>query len=356
MIELSGFLVLVTDLTREATLNSLTSNSNVFPAVRQMLDVKVTITPLHIAVLDRPILEILPAMEYQRRVFEQEGPLGWMESEQIEMHYKLDFRGRPAFPAGLLGRVRKALMQCGYRVVVDDQRTCAMPVNPNVLARLKGRDKALIRAMFRHPLGRIEVALDERATRTFSMLDEAFPDTRFVVATASAERAVTIWNQVHGVVTEKTGLAVPGRRFAGDRWIVGIPWKLATKIEPTSVLLLPDAEESVGDQVIDWVIRMGFQRCYAFVRPGRQYDRHVQLRLEQLAGPLIHCVAHPRVPVHVAARKFTALLAQQLSQEVRRRDSATVKSVRGWLFALARNIRHVLLNPDQPVVPFEHAT
>lgn len=56
-----------------------------------------------------------------------------------------------------------------------------------------------------------------------------------------------------------------------------------------------------------------------------------------------------------AARKFRALLAQQFSQEVRRRDGATVKSVRGWLFTLARNVRHALLNPDQPVVPFEHA-
>lgn len=263
-------------------------------------DVKITITPLQLAVLDRAIPEILPALEYQRRRFEVDGPLGWMESEQIETLYGFDFRGRPAVPVGLLARLKRVLREHGYRVMIDDQRKTKMPLDPIVLASLQGRERALVRAMAKQPMGRIEVASDERATCVFSMLNEAFPDTRFVVAAASTDRAVTLWNLLHKAIEEKPGLAVPGRRFTGERWAVGTPWKLAAGVRPDDVLLLPDAEKAVGDRVVEWVIRMEFERCYAFVRPGRQYDRRVQLRLEQLAGPLIHRVAWPRVPVHVA--------------------------------------------------------
>ncbi|MFO0802637.1 MAG: hypothetical protein U0791_05885 [Gemmataceae bacterium] len=239
-------------------------------------------------------------MEYRRRRFEVDGPLGWMESEQIETLYGFDFRGRPAVPVGLLARLKRTLREHGYRVVIDDQRKTQMPLDPIALASLQGRERALVRAMAKHPMGRIEVASDEGATRMFSILDEAFPDSRFVVAAASTDRAVTLWNLLHKAVEGKPGLAVPGRRFTGERWAVGTPWRLAAGVRAGDVLLLPDADDAVGDRVVEWVIRMEFERCYAFVRPSRQYDRRVQLRLEQLAGPLIHRVAWPRVPVHVA--------------------------------------------------------
>lgn len=259
---------------------------------------KIIVTVDHIAVLDPAVPELEPVLLYPSRSFRSEGECGWTEHESVETLCKFEIRDRVAFPAGLLGRVKPVLRQLGYRVVVDDQRHSSMAVNSDLLPRLTGRNKALIRAMARHPLGRIEIASDERAKQTFELLDETFPKTSFVVAAATVSRAVALWNDVYRVVTDKPGLAVPHRHFAAGRWLVGTYSKIdPSMFAPDAVLILPDAEDSTGIRFIEWVARMGFPRCYAFVRPGRKHDRRVQLRLEQLAGPLIHRSARPRVPV-----------------------------------------------------------
>ena len=70
--------------------------------------------------------------------------------------------------------------------------------------------------------------------------------------------------------------------------LVGTPVSLTLNtVHRPDVLLLPFADRSTGQRFIDTAIGTQFRRIYAFVRRTDHPDRFTQLRLEQLAGPVI---------------------------------------------------------------------
>src|SRR3954452_3464712 len=84
--------------------------------------VQVIITTEHFAVMDPPVPFLLPMLEYHRRTFVLEGPTGYREVKEAVRLWDLDIKGRLAFPAGLLPRLRRALEERGHHVRVEDRR------------------------------------------------------------------------------------------------------------------------------------------------------------------------------------------------------------------------------------------
>ena len=137
--------------------------------------VTVTVTGDHVAVMDPPVPDLEPVLEYRTRTFATGGPGGWRQAEEARSLCEFDARGRLVFPAGLLGRVRPVLRDRGYRVVVDDRRGAGPGVGTDAFHHLPKRDRALVRAVAKHPLGRIEVGSDAQAVRACDLLDPGHP-------------------------------------------------------------------------------------------------------------------------------------------------------------------------------------
>jgi hypothetical protein len=264
--------------------------------------VSVIITPDHIAGL-APVVPLLrPVLEYRARRFEPGGPLGYQEIKETRTLCDFDIMGRLCFPAGLLPRVRKVLQEHGYHVRIDDRREDGprLCVDRDVLAECDSRERALLEAVARERLAQVEVQTDDDTLDRMLLIGSLFPDAQCVVAVATRWEAWKWWRDLEEHLEEKVGLALSGVERAGGRWLVGtfgsVPRDTAGEKD---ILFLPHAEEAAGTRAVEMVVDGDFRRRYAFVVPQRRPDRHVQLRLEQVAGPVIHHLARPRAPVHV---------------------------------------------------------
>jgi hypothetical protein len=263
--------------------------------------VDVVVTQDHVAVMDPAVPILEPVLHYRRKSYTAGGPLGYQEVEEDVDLFEVDIKGRVCFPAGLLFRVRRVLHEHGYRVRIKDQRVSGprLQVDHDALDGADDGNKPLIRAIAREPLGRIEAHADEDAMEKMLLVARLFPDARVVVAVPTKKEAWKIWRGLEERLDGRVGLAVAGTHREG-RWLVStfgsVPRGMAYTYD---ILLLPHGEESTGEKACAMVAGMSFERVYAFVRPQRRPDMLAELRLEQMAGPVIHRAKKPRVPVRV---------------------------------------------------------
>lgn len=264
--------------------------------------VNVIITEDHLAVMEPAVRLPEVLLQSRRKQFVADGPLGHREVETKVVFHDIDCKGRLVFPAGLLPRMRRVLREHGYRVVVEDRRKAGtrLLVDDGVLGERGSKASELLAAFAREPLGQVEVNTDEDSLEKMLILVQLFPEARIVAAVATRKEAWRHWRKLEVEFKETVGLAVSGTLREGKRLMVGtfqsIPRKMAGKCD---ILLLPQGEESTGEKACEMVVEMRFKRRYAFVRPQRRADWLVQLRLEQIAGEVIHRLKKPRVPVRV---------------------------------------------------------
>lgn len=264
--------------------------------------IQAVITEDHVAVLGPPVSLLERLLTYTRRTFVLSGPLGYREVEETVWLCDTDVKGRPCFPAGLFPRLRQMLREQGYRVTVEDLRTPGprLMVDDSAINGADAGTKPLLQAVARQPLGQIEAATRKDMIDKMLLFGEVFPEARVVVAVATTRHAWSLWRKLKEHLGGVVGLAMRGAKEAGKRWLVGTFGSIPRdKAGTFDILLLPYAEEAVGNRAIDMVVRMQFRRIYAFIQPCRRPDQLIQIRLEQMAGPVIHRVQKPRVPVHV---------------------------------------------------------
>jgi hypothetical protein len=143
---------------------------------------------------------------------------------------------------------------------------------------------------------------------------------RIVVAVATRRRAVATRHALDDLLNKSVGLAMSGVPEVNDRVVVatytGIPWRTYGNHD---ILLLPGGEEATGDRACDLAIEGHFRRIYAFVTPQRRPDRHVQVRLEQMAGPVIHHIGKARAPVRVVVLATPACTAAAAATPLERK-------------------------------------
>jgi hypothetical protein len=252
--------------------------------------VTATITQDHVALLFPAIVDLEPVLTYCTRTFAMGGPTGWQESEQVVRLAALDHKGRLAYPAGLLGRVSRELESAGYTLRISDMRPFdpRMVVDPAERSRLGPDESGLLDAVARNPLGRIEVANASAAVDQCLLLIRSLPRARFTVGVPTRSAAWSIWRQMAAELGTGVRLVSSGVRKSGERVVVGtLPNLTPNTVRRPHVLLLPFAERSTGERAIDAAVGAYFKRIYDFVRHTEHPDRHIQLRLEQLAGPVI---------------------------------------------------------------------
>jgi hypothetical protein len=264
--------------------------------------VTVLVTEDHTAVLEPAVPVLEPYLSYRRKQFVAGGPLGHREVEQEVAFYDIDIMGRLVFSAGLLPRMRRVLREHGYKVRVEDRRQPGprLRTDPEVLAEREHKHSELLHALAREPLGQVEAGTENDALEKVLLVVQLFPEAQCVLAVPTRKEAWRYWRKLGVEFKETVGLAVSGTLREGNRLLVGtfqsVPKKMAGEFD---ILVLPHGEQSTGEKACEMVAEMQFRRRYAFVRPQRRADWLVQIRLEQMAGPVIHRVKRPRVPVRV---------------------------------------------------------
>jgi hypothetical protein len=159
--------------------------------VSEKPQIKVIISEDHIAVLE-PVIELLePLFSYRRRTFVPGGPMGYKEVEETVSLCDVDIKGRMCFAAGLMPRVRRLLREQGYRVRVDDLRKSGtrLSVDMDVIADCASKEKQLLQAVVREPLGQIEVSTDKDTLVKMLLVTQVFPDAQVVVSVATPKEA-----------------------------------------------------------------------------------------------------------------------------------------------------------------------
>jgi hypothetical protein len=263
--------------------------------------VKVVITDDHFAVLDPPVLSLKPLLEYRQRSFQPGGPHGYREVVQEVMAWKLDIKGRLAFPAGLLPRAMEQLCAEGYGIEIDDQRTKARKLQPNLMIAdsSDARDCARLVAIRENLLGQIEITSVDDAVELSATIAEFYPNARILVAVATRQQAQRVRFDLHERLGEKVGLWAAGVSRKQCRCVVTTVGSMGHDTD-WDILLLPFGEEMLGDEAVYRIASQGFGRRYAFIQAGQHHDRLAQMRLEQIAGKIISHVAKPRLQTLVA--------------------------------------------------------
>jgi hypothetical protein len=284
------------------------------------VNIVITAEP-QLAVMDRAVAGIEHVFRYSRRTFRSGGPTGWQESKELATLAAVQHGGL-CFAAGLLPRVLAILDEHGYRVHVEDRRTAArrLRTDPGVLDGCDDRDRRLLRTVARQLLGQIEVSGPAEAVRHCALISRYFADARVVVAVATRRRAVATRHALDDLLNKSVGLAISGVPEVDDRVVVatytGVPPRTYGKYD---ILLLPGGEEATGDRACDLAVEGHFRRIYAFTTPQRRADRHVQVRLEQMAGPVIHHIRKARAPVRVVVLATPACTAAAAATALERK-------------------------------------
>jgi hypothetical protein len=255
-----------------------------------------------IAVLDPPLEFVRSLLEYRCRTFVAEGPEGYRQFDGTVGAYGFDFKGRLGIPAGLLGRVLRALSERGYQWEIDDGRKDGQlwTIDSRVFDEAEPDEQSLLQACAKHFLGQIEVRSAADALTKITQVVRGFRKARFVIAVATYRDAYRVMRKLEHQLTEEVRLATGQHYRQGGRCIVTtFPHMPPVCGDDWDALLLPTAIHGTGDGV---AYRIGFRsypRVYGFVEPQRRVDEQVSLRLEAMAGPVIHHLAKPRVPVRV---------------------------------------------------------
>ena len=263
--------------------------------------VKVIVTRDHVAVLDPPTIRLRPMLEVERQVFTPGGPRGWRRSTHAEWFWRIDLKGRLRVPAGMLPRALGLLAADKRRVEVEDQRRPGrrLGVDEEAHARLDAEGRSLVDSLAAAPQGQVEVRDAAAAIRACVAICAAFREARVAVAVATRRDARTLRHKLADALGEPVGLAMTGPcRIKLDRCVVGsypnIPRRDAGYWD---ILLLPRGVELGGDAVVWMVPEMHARRIYALVEPRHRADRRVALRLEQIAGAVVHAAeASPAPP------------------------------------------------------------
>jgi hypothetical protein len=111
------------------------------------------------------------------------------------------------------------------------------------------------------------------------------------VAVATRRQAWKLWKMLDKFLGVSVALALSGVKKSAKSWLVSTFGSVPrSKAGEYDILLLPNAEEAIGPRAIDMVVRMQFRWIYAFIRPQRRSDSLVKMRLEHMAGSIIHCI------------------------------------------------------------------
>lgn len=255
-----------------------------------------------IAVLDPPVPLIRSMLTHQGTRFSSGGPCGVRCHDEDSDLYGVDFRGRLAFASGLVPRVAAELQRNGYLVEIEElrRRDPQLALGKQLPADLSERDRTLLQAVAQRFQGQIEVSDLRDTMQQIVLLYRAFPKARLLIAVATSKLAWRIWHCLEEHTFDKVGLALGSVKRAGRRCLVGTFSSIdRASAGKSDMLLLPVAEEATGNKAIDLVVGMHARCTYAFVSANKRADRHLQMRLEQIAGPVIHRLARPVANVTV---------------------------------------------------------
>ena len=300
--------------------------------------VTIQVGTAHLAVVDPPVPELQPLLEYPVRVTEPGGPTGWREAVVDMLAWQPDIKGRVGFPEGLVGAVRRRLRDLGYRVRIEDERADRPEFVRDegfVEAQTDARAEAFLDAVGRHRTGRVEVADDADAVDRLVLLARAYPAARIAVAVPT--------NRERGRLTHRLGECLLRRGvWRKDEWgqderrvrVVTFGQIGALGDRPWDVLVLPDGAAATGAAAGENIPRLDYRRLYAFVRPQRRPDGLVERRLEVMAGPVILRIRRPRGAVRVAFLPTSGVPVRVPSDPVgARRAMYWQNAPRNWVVA-----------------------
>jgi hypothetical protein len=263
--------------------------------------VKLIITPDHLAVLDPPVPSLEELLEYRQRTFRSGGPHGYQEIVQELAIWQLDIKGRFTFPAGLLTRVTEHLDAEGYEIQIEDQRIKARKLRPNLMMVdcTQASDCKRLSAIGKHLLGQIEVTSRDDAVELCATIAEFYQDATVLIAVPTRKQAHRIWSELREQLNEKVGLWAAGVSRKQCRCAVTTIGSMHTATD-WDILVLPVADQTIGDEAAYKITRLGFGRRYAFIQTGKHLDSLAQVRLEMMAGPIISRVAGQKLQVLAA--------------------------------------------------------
>jgi hypothetical protein len=251
--------------------------------------------------MDPAVKEIVELLTYARTEFAAEGP----KVIEQAMH-SFDFRGRLAFPTGLVPAVVKQLESLGYTAVVTDHRQFGLEHAPaaSVIERAAGDEqRGFLTAAAENPIGQIEVDGTKEAIRRAAQLYRLFPDAQIVIAVARRKRAHGLRRMITRAIGEPAGI-VCGGSCPSDCRLTVATFAYLNSFEPREVhvLLLADAAEAGGQVAKGMIGRMSYHpiRVYALVRPNQRLGAADRLCLEAMAGQVIYRVAPPAAEVNVS--------------------------------------------------------
>ncbi len=280
------------------------------PTKADPVEIDATITPLQVAVFDRDVFPLLEQiLSYRAVTFEAGGELGYQRvvtQQTLSMH---DHKGRLVIPAGLLPRCQGELAAHGYRVVIRDQRPVEkqFAVEDDAMEGVKDEERVVLEAVQAHPLGQIEVQSHTDTVRHVVTIVRHYRKARIVVAVPT-KRAVGKWSYA----LRQTLRPIVGHQFSGsgmsDRRCVVSTYPQLHAFPSTKgmILILVDPEKATREVGTAAVASTHFPRVYAFVPAKLNMDPQTQLRLEAMAGPVIHAVEEAKIGVQVVMIKMTA--------------------------------------------------
>ncbi|MFO0822841.1 MAG: hypothetical protein U0792_06935 [Gemmataceae bacterium] len=274
-----------------------------------------TITPLQVAVFDFDVFSLLePLLSYREVTFEPGGELGYRRVATDKMMATFDIKGRLVIPAGLLPRCEAELAAHGYRVVIHDQRPSdkRFAVDDDAMDGVTEEECAVLEAAKTNPLGQIEVQSHAETVRHIVAISRLYRKARIVVAVPTKRDVGKLSHALRQTLRPIVGHQVSGSEMTDRRCVVSTYTQLhAFQSTKGMILLLVDPEKATREVGTAAIASTHFPRVYAFVPPKSNMDPQTRLRLEAMAGPVIHGVEQPKIGVHVVmvstpASKITA--------------------------------------------------
>lgn len=207
---------------------------------------------------------------------------------------------------GLVSSLATKLREDGFEVEIHDHRQYGdrFEVAEKIVRQAGGEERAVIASVRAEPRGQIEVTGSTQAYELMALIMRLYPAARTLIPVTTNSHARAVRERLRRLTQRPIQVRLPGRPLQRGRTVVA-PYASLNSCDGSDwdLILIPDATSVTNQQATRVMggISLDNTRIYAFVGLRRSTNKRNAMRLEAIAGPVIHKQLPDKVGVRVLA-------------------------------------------------------